>query len=184
MPRDIADVDPPPMLPVNLGAAEVSDLTPMEWGATQLAERFWCKVPKWSDFTECSPLVAKARVHAAAAGALQYQELSVEQALQLFQQMQRAGHWEGILWLEHVLYDETPLTVRVEFGDSGKDKQVVKLFVVERRWSMLIRKAGGNSAGIADRERLCLLEGCYSPGVTGGSKHHRRYDLQDVGNLS
>ena len=165
----IADFDPPPILPLEVDKEDTREITPVEWGAKKLAEHFRGKVPKWSDFTDCSPPVAKSRVHAAASGALRYQELSVEKSLELFQQMQRSGHWEGILWLEHVLFDETPLTVRVSFGDSGKDKQLVKLFMVERRWSMLIRKAGGDTAGTVDREQLCLLEGCYSPGVRGAA---------------
>ena len=148
---------------------EVSNLTPMQWGAKRLAECFGRKFPKWTEFSDCSSAVAKQRVYAAASGALDYQELAMETVLQLYQKMRKAGQWEGILWLEHVVYDETPLTVRVGFGDATKDKQVVKLFVVERKWSMVFRKQPVGSTGQSDKERLCILEGCCSAGVRGAA---------------
>ena len=142
----------------------------MAWGAQKLAECFARKTPRWSQFQDVSRHVAMQRVHGAAAAALQCQESSVNKVLELFSDMRAAGHWEGILWMEQVIYDETPLVVRVGFGDQEKDKQLVKLFVLERKWSMLIRKAATElNQQKGDKHRLCLLEGSYSPGVRGAA---------------
>eukprot|EP00971_Amphidinium_carterae_P348329 6490434-Amphidinium_carterae.10 len=72
--------------------------------------------------------------------------------------MQLTGHVEGVMMVHHVLYDETPLKLRVSFSISNEeagtrtlDTQLAKVYVVEQSWSILCLERS------ADEENTYLL---------------------------
>eukprot|EP00971_Amphidinium_carterae_P269326 5342996-Amphidinium_carterae.1 len=59
--------------------------------------------------------------------------------------MQVQKRVQGVMMVHHVLYDETPLRLRVSFSDQGQgsrtqDTQLAKVYVIEQSWSVLCQE--------------------------------------------
>ena len=84
--------------------------------------------------------------------------------------MTDAKVWRPICYLEHVLYDETPLQIIVQYrGDESADKQVAKTFMVEVEWALMCAVSSpplGVGEQIAARgPRFFTLRGRFSPSI-------------------
>ena len=158
---------PPTAPPQTSGEERRAALQPLEWGALQLATEFATKVPRWSQFQEVSNAVQ--RVHAAAAASLAGQQQALNATLEVVRDMSRVGAWKPVLFLHHVVYDETPLQVRVAYASDisdHKDRQTGKVFVGEHGWTIVVQQLQtGNSIGPASSGSFALLEGNFSPQV-------------------
>eukprot|EP00971_Amphidinium_carterae_P329831 6462544-Amphidinium_carterae.2 len=83
--------------------------TGVEWGAERVAKLFSRRLPRMCEVEECSRIVALRRVEAAACAALKHQEQCLEKILNIVARMKTANAWRPRYYVEHVLYDETPL---------------------------------------------------------------------------
>eukprot|EP00971_Amphidinium_carterae_P198043 3930731-Amphidinium_carterae.1 len=129
----------------------------------------WLQEPR-----NVSRSVAIDRVHAAAFAAVVAQARSMDSITSILRTMAGAGMWKPLLLLEHCLYDETPIIVKIDFG-QGSDKQVGKVFVVEKSWTMLVERLPsalldpGNDKGEVPAPAFSVLEVCTSPEVRGAA---------------
>ena len=106
------------------------------------------------------------RAHAAAECTTQTQGLYFAKTLEYCQSQAEALELEPILLLEHRLYDETPLWMRVYFSKDQSDTQKAKLWVVERHFSLLLKRRVHDGAGDVERaEDFLCLSAQDSPGL-------------------
>eukprot|EP00971_Amphidinium_carterae_P352314 6492542-Amphidinium_carterae.1 len=82
--------------------------------------------------------------------------------------MASASEWKPVLFLEHCLYDETPLGVRIDYGVgkscglSGADHEIAKVFVVESSFTVVIERCTPHTFATGVRH-FCTFELCMSP---------------------
>ena len=78
------------------------------------------------------------RAHAAAELTTRREIAQLQAIIQYVKQHHSAGELEPIMWLQHRLYDETPLPLRVFFDDTA-EVQRAKLWVVQRSAGCLLK---------------------------------------------
>ena len=114
--------------------------TPLQWGAAFLLTHFALRIGRNIDCEDISRTNARIRILAAAESIANLQQTKVEELLQVVAKMHEAKAWAPLLFVEHCVYDETPLEVMVKFaGEDQSHKQIAKTFVVENSWSMLLQ---------------------------------------------
>eukprot|EP00971_Amphidinium_carterae_P326089 6456706-Amphidinium_carterae.1 len=104
--------------------------------------------------------------------------------------MCRSKQWRAIALVERVAYDETPLDVRVEYGDDAVVREVGKLFMVERAYSLLIQRLPSSllppSGSLSLTETAFVLNICQSPrlraaaNATGETTHEVLASIPDA----
>ena len=147
--RDIHDAEEAVLLgvdPNRAGRAEDTytqlEHTPLLWGAAYVSEHFKRGSGKYVQ-ANVVRTVAMDRVHAAAERSLVTQDTALQEMLTIVRARRDAGIWRPVAAIEHILYDETEVTIRASFGDEtiqGQDKQKGKVFVLERSFSLLIQR--------------------------------------------
>ena len=109
-------------------------------GSQYLLSHFALRIGRSIDTEDTSRTNARIRILAAAEHVANQQQQKVEEVLKVVAKMRDAKAWVPVLFVEHSLYDETPLEVMVRFaGEEQCHKQVAKTFVVENSWSMLLQ---------------------------------------------
>eukprot|EP00971_Amphidinium_carterae_P337692 6474619-Amphidinium_carterae.4 len=147
-------------------APENSD-SPLQWGAKFLQLHFHRASGKYMQ-ADVVTSTAVLRVRAAAQYALQTQEMTLQAILNLVRSRSKNNIWRPVAAVEHILYDETELTVRVD-----AEKQKGKIFVVERAFSMLIQRlplgTATNLCPPSSADSYVLLEIPLSPRLRAGA---------------
>ena len=178
---------------------EAEEPSPLVWGGRHLLR--WCgqRMTRQIESADCVPSTARLRVNAAAEFTYRAQEAAFLQVLSFAKDMITAQAWRPICFLEHGLYDETPLHLVIQYqGDETADKQVAKTFVVEAEWAMLFELLPSPLAThVPPRQahrRFFSLRGRFSPAVraaaaTDGETIHQLLHTQPTtcrytGNLS
>ena len=111
------------------------------WGARTLKSQFQHKVGKFSEVDGLDPKLVVMRVEAAAEAMVQHQVNSMDEVLKHVRTMISLGLWKGVLFLEHISYDETPMDIRVRFrGQSHADRQVSKVLLIKCCWCMILQE--------------------------------------------
>ena len=154
--------------PAVVEEAQVADgaLGGLEWGAQKLENHFAERVRRWSEFQDVSASTAHRRIHAAARVALQEQSTALERTVSVLRTMQTVGSWRCILFLEHALYDETPLQIRVALAFPGqKDRQHGKVHVAEHGWTIVVQQLEGSTCGAGSMASYTFLKGNFSPQI-------------------
>eukprot|EP00971_Amphidinium_carterae_P335499 6471392-Amphidinium_carterae.1 len=132
-------------------------------------------------------------VHACTGASVRFQHVLVEELLQYLTN----SSLEPLVWMQHVLYDETKMILRATYDASMKTPSVLeicKTYVVENEWAVLVRCPEEYSTcqymllrgAFAPAVRVCntkssegvrkVLESCAQPpaGVAGLCKHFIR----------
>ena len=168
-----------PVSPLNLEGVSVEEEpakpSPLQWGARCLVDAYVVKTGRFPTRADGSEEVSRSnallRVHAAAAAMANFQKHSLQSTLSLVRKLVKVGALRAIAFLEHVLYDETQLQVRIEFNEEP-EKQIGRVWVVEHSWMMLLQEvvtASGSSAALPLQHPFMVLQGSCSPGVRGSA---------------
>ena len=126
-----------PLLPLEMSCDAES---PLLLGAKYLVAHFQKGMGKYV----CRPgdpacSVMMKRVHGAAQATLEAQDNAMGEFCGVLADGMKFGEWEPVGLVEHALYDETELPVRVQMEGRDADLQRAKIFVLERSWSMLVK---------------------------------------------
>eukprot|EP00971_Amphidinium_carterae_P073614 1455615-Amphidinium_carterae.5 len=152
---------------LDITAAPQPSDPPLKWGAKYLQLHFQRASGKYVQ-ADVVAQVAGERVRAAAQFALQSQERTLQGILDLVRSRTQNNIWRPVAAVEHILYDETELTVRVD-----SEKQKGKVFVVERAFSMLIQRlplgTGVTGPNLYPASSYFLLEIPLSPRLRAGA---------------
>ena len=151
----------------------IAETTPLQWGANCLLNDYVLRTGRFPTHGsgEISRSNAVLRVQAAASVMATDQSLSLEKTVHLVEKLVRVRHLRAIAFLEHVLYDETQLRVRMEFNEEP-EKQTGRIFVVESRWSMLLQTLPLDSEVPQQAQQssdMLVLQGSFSPKVRGAA---------------
>eukprot|EP00971_Amphidinium_carterae_P351788 6492280-Amphidinium_carterae.8 len=115
-------------------------IEPLVKGAEHL-EKYFARHAGPRTVLDTSEKSSKKRAVAAAECTAQMQALRLISLLHYAQQQIDAGEFEGVAFIEHVLYDETPLRLRVTYHpDTEPDTQKAKVWVVERDYTMILKR--------------------------------------------
>eukprot|EP00971_Amphidinium_carterae_P339694 6477644-Amphidinium_carterae.1 len=136
--------------------AQPDDLTePLVKGAEHL-ERYFARHAGPQTEPDTSEKSSKKRAVAAAECTAQMQSSRLRSLLHYAQQQINAGEFEGVAFIEHILYDETPLRLRVTYHpDADADIQKAKVWVFERDYTMILKRARNIDKHTA-ADYLCL----------------------------
>ena len=135
------------------------------WGAEYLVSHFALRIGRSIEVDGCVRSTARRRVQAAAEHVARSQENSLVAMLDLIATMSQGGAWLPVMYVEHCLYDETPLEVMVRFKDEEEShKQVAKSFAAEFSWHMLLEDRV-STAGQGGNARYFKLQGKMSPSI-------------------
>ena len=160
--------------PENTSLADAATLdqqqSPLAWGGAQLLHWRGQRIPKSMHFEDCVPSTARLRIHAAAEHTARAQQDAFEKLLAFAKDMISSKAWRPVCFVEHSLYDETPLELIVQYqGDNTGDKQLGKCFVVELEWGMVLEELPSplmtsQPSGLGS-SRMFTLRGRFSPCV-------------------
>ena len=118
----------------------------------------------------------QSRVHAAAEVVATSQAQALDTVVSVVQKMVSAGEWRAVAFIDHTLYDETPLWCRLTFQNSTEDTDVQqgKVLVIETSWLMLLQQLGstyaqlqGTAPGSEVEKPFFTLQGTNSPALRG-----------------
>ena len=128
--------------PASSSLAAPLHLTPLLWGAQLLATRFGQKVGR---ITDCAMDVdarqVSQRLHAAAQAVAQTQRASLKQVFDYVKKLAHFQQWRPVAFIEHTLYDETLLQLRLQFHEQDQsEKQVARTHVVEQGWTIIVER--------------------------------------------
>ena len=118
-------------------ATDWDALPPLAWGAEWLSQQLslhvTCPAPP-----SISRHTAMRRAEASAFATYRFQAEALESLCELTRRMSESGVWKPVMFLEHQLLDETPLRVRIEYGDGLCDTQTGKVHVIETSFCLLV----------------------------------------------
>ena len=141
---------------------------PLAWGARHLLRWYGQYLKNNLALNECAPGTARLRLHAAAEWTMQTQMQQLSCVLKLVETMQQCKAWKGICFLEHTLYDETPLELVVKYTqEESAQKEISKTWVIESQWSMLIEIL--DDKGPNRSREYVQLQGRFSPSLRASS---------------
>ena len=143
--------------------------SPLEWGASVLVDDYCLRTGRYNPRGDGEHSLhrtnALLRVQAAAAAVNQFQRSSFEKVCDWLLRMVEAGQMKAVAFLDHVLYDETSMRVRLRRGQET-EAQTTRLFVSEQRWAMLLQTRPLPSAG-GGQPKFVVLQAHRSPSVRG-----------------
>ena len=110
-------------------------------------------------------------MQAAAETSLRHQGHLNEQLLAWAKQQQHAGGCKSILYLEYLMYDETPLVCRVSVEGATQTERA-RLFVVDVSWLCLLQLCAipGEEAAEKNPSDFLLLRGRFSPQMRAAAR--------------
>ena len=112
--------------------------------AQALRAKVACRAaPNWDDLAEAlrvSVKTLRSRLQALAEAALQNQAHVQEALVNYIMRLHAAKKTQPVLYLEHIIFDETPLLTSLSYGDSevGEHVERARLFVIERGYTLLM----------------------------------------------
>ena len=95
---------------------------------------------------------------------------SLHNVLKVVKRMTELQQWRAVCYIDHQLYDETQLCVRLFFDvDDKSEPQKGRIYVVESSWTMLIQRLPSQLLGDQEamRPEYFILQGHNSPAVRG-----------------
>ena len=136
--------------------------SPLEWGAKYLKAVIGQRSGHLKFVSsECSSSVAFSRVAAAAEASLQGQSQLLLDLCSYVAQLQSAGRFRALCFIEHVTYDETSMDIRVQWSATQHaERGLNKVYVVITGWSILLEDLLHTKCGPLAAEQkpqyLCL----------------------------
>ena len=143
---------------------DVKQESSLAWGAKRLIGWHGQHFRNKFEPNECTAPAARLRLHAAAEWTMQMQMQELSCILKLVDTMQQCEAWKGICFIEHTLYDETPLQLVVRYThEESAQKETSKTWVIELQWSMGIEILG--SVDNNRKREYVQLQGRFSPSL-------------------
>ena len=105
---------------------------------------------------------------AVAEAARRSQQFSLLDTMRYVSGLQQAGAVRGLLFQMHVLFDETPLRLKVGFDNEGQVVESAKVVVIEVAWSILFKELYTQDAN--DPKNFVLVQGHWSPTTLCGDR--------------
>ena len=122
-------------------------------------------IPEIAKSLHVSPKTALKHLHACAESCFAAQKANFSEVMRQCKMLQEVGLLEAVLFVEHNMYDETPLKVRLSFeATSAPTSQLGKVIVVMSSWSLLL-KANTNHEHAASLPPWLLIRGHYGPSL-------------------
>eukprot|EP00971_Amphidinium_carterae_P292256 5801731-Amphidinium_carterae.1 len=141
---------------------ERADLPPLEWGGEVLTQQVGKRIARLAAAVDgFHAKTVLARVHAAAEATRQAQDSCLASLFEYVEKLCSLRQMKPHCFIEHVLYDESPLVCRVYYNNDRAETETARVMMVERGWTLVLERLNFDSGP----SKFLVLEACETPSL-------------------